>query len=236
MGGPPSLHLPTKIATCSRLPSCFPSGMLFSPSDSSVTHLPGLSSLLLDDRVPKSDETPTPTPHPTHPPNTTTTTTLAAPSMDCLHSRACRGETVASRQQQQQRWRPRSSWTSRPLKHLNISPKELLLKHFLFATLLLLSSSCQPPPPPPLKLFLSSLRFSPFLSYLPLLISSPSFPLLPLSPLFLFERSEKMLFFFSAPESRRSLDPCRCHVGKTFAPQLWFVADYCTGSGISLMK
>lgn len=27
-----------------------------------------------------------------------------------------------------------------------------------------------------------------------------------------------------------------CHVGKTFAPQLWFAAGYCRGSGISLMK
>lgn len=30
------------------------------------------------------------------------------------------------------------------------------------------------------------------------------------------------------------IDPC--HGGKTFTPQFWFVAGYCTGSGISLMK
>lgn len=56
---------------------------------------------------------------------------------------------------------------------------------------------------------------------------------------FSFEGSEKCILFFSfsfffSKSQYAGVDPC--HVGKTFAPQLWFVADYCTGSGISLMK
>lgn len=42
--------------------------------------------------------------------------------------------------------------------------------------------------------------------------------------------SEKYIFFILCA----GVNPC--HVGKTFAPQLWFVAGYCRGSGISLMK
>ena len=49
---------------------------------------------------------------------------------------------------------------------------------------------------------------------------------------FLFKRKSEMFFFYVLNIS--GTNPC--HVGKTFAPQLGFVAGYCTGSGISLMK